>query len=214
MLALRGRLDEDLSRGDKLRISHPYYSDDFPLSSDPEENFSRHEITLARAYTRSSIEREQTANSTNSAREATVKRLYSSRERNKSHGQGDKLLSPSPSKSIRKTKIPQSLDDARLWKLVPSDLDHRPPWRRQYDDGIAPPISEITECRKKFHCFGVSLSAVDLNYMCRDVLNPNSTVHQQRVFYFDRVPLDMVVRETYCTVCKWHPDAFFLANSS
>ena len=206
MLALRGRLDEDLSRGDKLRISHPYYSDDFPLSSDPEENFSRHEITLARAYTRSSIEREQMANSTNSAREATVKRLYSSRERNKSHGQGDKLLSPSPSKSIRKTKIPQSLDDARLWKLVPSDLDHRPPWRRQYDDGIAPPISEITECRKNFHCFGVSLSAVDLNYMCRDVLNPNSTVHQQRVFYFDRVPLDLVVRETYCTVCKWHPE--------
>lgn len=105
-------------------------------------------------------------------------------------------------------KANTTLIGTRVWRLVAANTDKRPPWRRQYDEGAAPSdiIMHVEAQTRIITHFRVPIKQSTIMTMCRDVIYaPERSIHQQRVLYFDRVPVEFVVKETYQAVCDWHP---------
>lgn len=103
----------------------------------------------------------------------------------------------------------------RVWRLVAPNTDKRPPWRRQYDDGAAPSdiIMHAEAQTRIISHFRVPIQQSTIMSMCQDATYaPEISIHQQRVLYFDRVPVEFVVRETYQAVCDWHPACSTIDN--
>ena len=256
------------SKGDVIRIHHPYHGADFEVSScgclglgdTPSEaaTITNTTITLTRPYDHTPItEREESAKRFDDA----IERLhcpYNKRNANEDENDGgddstsagsisttsnrspkrilleaaicnnDALASTPPAASPLNTSL--TLIGTRVWRLVAAKSDKRPPWRRQYDDGAAPsdimmmPRSDLNRHADKAQqttriipCtrthFRVPVQQSTILAMCRDAIYaPERSIHQQRVLYFDRVPVDFVVRETYQAVCDWHPACSTIDN--
>mmetsp|Transcript_21311 Transcript_21311/g.61139 ORF Transcript_21311/g.61139 Transcript_21311/m.61139 type:complete len:1040 (-) Transcript_21311:220-3339(-) len=119
------------------------------------------------------------------------------------------------------TPVNITLMGTRVWRLVAVNSDKRSPWRRQYDDGDAPsdltfdlkmPAEAEAEGRM-ITLFRIPLKQSTIMSMCRDVpYDPERSIHQQRVQYFDQVAVEFVVRETYRAVCDWHPACSTIDN--
>ena len=130
---------------------------------------------------------------------------------------GNTCTSESPAAPVNMTLL-----GTRVWRLVALESDKRSPWRRQYDDGDAPsdltfdlktmPAAEA-EAEGTITHFRIPLQQSTIVAMCRDVpYDPERSIHQQRVQYFDCVAVEFVVRETYQAVCDWHPACSTIDN--
>ena len=103
---------------------------------------------------------------------------------------------------------PLHIESARIWKMVPRDEDTRPPWRREYDCGTVPwnDVDSPDEYRRSVEHFRVRSDLEDIERSCFDSPYPaERRVHQQRVDYFERLPLADVIDEAFEAVCRWHP---------
>ena len=109
---------------------------------------------------------------------------------------------------------PLSIRGARVWKLIPEVEDTRTSWRRDFDDGLIPweNDDEATYLRSVKY-FRVRMSLRNIEQSCTDSPYPlDQCVHQQRVNYFESVPLTVVIDEAFHTVCRWHPKGNLVDN--
>jgi hypothetical protein len=97
----------------------------------------------------------------------------------------------------------------RIWKLVPAASDHRLQWRKEYDDGSVPwfdLFSLSPEFKIPRNFLKVNVNLVQIDKDCHDCLSgPESSIHQQRLRYFEKVPLSAIIIKTFQTMCDWHP---------
>jgi hypothetical protein len=98
----------------------------------------------------------------------------------------------------------------RIWKLVPAHSDHRLQWRKEYDDESVPwfDVSSLPpgEYDIPRNLYNVNINPAQIEKDCHDCLSdPDSSVHQQRLQYFEKVPLGDIIVKTFQTVCNWHP---------
>ena len=94
----------------------------------------------------------------------------------------------------------------RFWKLIPKENDKRQPWRIQYDNGDVPWVKQFSVSFGSSNHFHVSIAWDIIEECCRDALcNPENCVHEQRVFYFQNVSQWDIIKETYKSMCQWHP---------
>ena len=254
--AISSTVEPLFSKGDIIRIHHPYHGADFEVSScrigEAPSGTASTTITLTRPYDHTPItEREESAKRFDDA----IERLHCPYKRNANEDKyGDDSTSVSSFAtrsnsgiSVMSTRSPKRIlleaaicnNDAlaspaasplsanmtligtRVWRLVAANTDKRPPWRRQYDDGAAPsdimiPCDRTMQAQAQTRIiahFRVPIQQSAIMAMCRDATYaPERSIHQQRVLYFDLVPVDFVVRETYQAVCDWHPACSTIDN--
>ena len=103
---------------------------------------------------------------------------------------------------------PLHIESARIWKVIPRDEDTRPPWKREYDCGTVPwnDVDSPDEYRRSVEHFRVRSDLEVIERSCFDSPHPaQHRVHQQRVDYFESLPLVDVIDKAFETVCGWHP---------
>lgn len=106
---------------------------------------------------------------------------------------------------------PLHIKEARIWKLIPDDKDTRTAWRREYDNGMIPWESDNAG-RHETH-FRVRIGLEMIEQSCVDSPYPiDKCVHQQRVSFFESVPLSDVIDEAFRNVCRWHPKGTLIDN--
>jgi hypothetical protein len=106
---------------------------------------------------------------------------------------------------------PLQIKEARIWKLVPEEEDTRAAWRREFDDGGIP----YSDCgrRDSVTHFRVRVSLDSIERSCIDFPYPlGQCVHQQRVSFFESIPLADVIGESFNAVCRWHPQGSLIDN--
>lgn len=105
------------------------------------------------------------------------------------------------------------IKEARIWKLIPEDDDDRTLWRREFDDGAIPWNRNDAGSRACNVHFRVRVSLDMIEQSCADSPYPLETcVHQQRVNFFESIPLKDVIDEAFRTVCRWHPKGNLIDN--
>ncbi|KAL7539963.1 hypothetical protein ACHAXR_009754 [Thalassiosira sp. AJA248-18] len=108
---------------------------------------------------------------------------------------------------------PLYIKEALIWKLVPEDEDTRAAWRRKYDDGVIPWENDNAGRHSRVTHFRVRVGLEMMEQNCVDSLYPlNNCVHQQRVNFFESVPLSCVIDEAFHNVCRWHPKGTLIDN--
>lgn len=108
---------------------------------------------------------------------------------------------------------PLHLRGARIWKLIPKEHDTRPRWRVDYDDGIIPWDSCYAGLNASEEHFRVRVSLDMIEQQCMDTPYPlKRAVHQQRVQYFEKIPLLDVIDEAFHAICRWHPRGTLIDN--
>jgi hypothetical protein len=106
---------------------------------------------------------------------------------------------------------PLHIKEARIWKLVPEEEDTRTRWRREYDDG-AIAWEKDNAGRRRTH-FRVRVNLEMIERSCIDSPYPlHKCIHQQRVSFFESVPLTDVIDEAFHNVCRWHPKGTLIDN--
>ncbi|KAL7551886.1 hypothetical protein ACHAWF_015097 [Thalassiosira exigua] len=108
---------------------------------------------------------------------------------------------------------PSRIMEARIWRLVPLEEDSRTAWKREYDDGTIPWESDNAGSGNRATHFRVPVSLETIERSCVD--SPyalDKCVHQQRVNYFESVPLSNVIDEAFHNVCRWHPKGTLIDN--
>jgi len=104
----------------------------------------------------------------------------------------------------------------RIWKLIPKDRDKRLEWRIRYDEGKVPWKTQYNDPSASSSHFGVQLQWAQIEYMCRGAdalcLDFDSSANQQRLHYFEKVPLNEIITATYNFVCQWHPIGISIDN--
>lgn len=97
-------------------------------------------------------------------------------------------------------------ENLKIWKLIPQKNDKRRKWRRQYDDGDISWVSEYSDFDGYTENFRIKIKWKDVEEYCRDCLcDPENSIHQQRVFYFEEVSILKIIEETFHLICQWHP---------
>jgi hypothetical protein len=178
LLLVEGKI-EGISPGNIMRIGHPHYSHDYPVSK-IEESSEVQSIFLGKLFN-------------NSAQVDVTSSLdirkMSSEKRDNVDG-----------------TIPPSFEALRAWKLVPQSEDRRLGWRIQYDDGQVPWHHLYSDSSEYEIHFGVQLNLKDVEKQCYDsITDPDTCAYQQRLHYFEKVSLLDIIVETYKCVCQWHP---------
>ncbi len=211
-----------LQRGDTIRIYDAHESSDWKLANDPtlsdDETIS---FCLTEVYDHSKIITQQKKSRAN-----TLNRLcypYTKDGTEEAGNNGLAVLSTANEDAFRhvasdknqSTHSPLHIYHARIWKLIPSDEDNRPKWRREYDNGDIPWVDEYVG-RSKFEShFRVTVPLEVMEQDCRDwpyQLDDDQYIHRQRVQYFERVPLSDVIEEAFRAVCQWHPKGTLIDN--
>ena len=180
LLLIKGKIERILP-GNVLRIGHPHYSHDYPISKIVESRDGQ-KIFLQRPFNYSG---QVDASSSISAIDTAEMSL---------------------SNKINDGNMSRSLEGLRAWKLVPKYEDKRLGWRIQYDDGQVPWHHSYSDSSEYEIHFGVRLRLTDVEKQCYDsITDPNKCAHQQRLYYFEKVALLDIIVETYKCVCQWHP---------
>ena len=106
-----------------------------------------------------------------------------------------------------------AINNARIWKLIPEEEDSRPAWRKEFDDGAVPWQYDHAGSPKSVMYFRVRVSLEEIERNCVDSpFGLRQCVHQQRVCFFDSVPLSNVIDEAFHAVCRWHPKGNLVDN--
>lgn len=106
-----------------------------------------------------------------------------------------------------------AINNARIWKLIPEDDDTRPTWRKIFDDGAVPWQYDHAGSAKCIVYFRVRVRLELIEQNCVDFLfRLKDCVHQQRVCFFENVPLSDVINEAFHAVCRWHPKGHLVDN--
>lgn len=109
------------------------------------------------------------------------------------------------------THSPLHIKEARIWKLIPDDKDTRTTWRREYDNGVIPWERDNTGGHETHFRVRIGLEMIEQS--CVDSPYPiDKCVHQQRVNFFESVPLSDVIDEAFRNVCRWHPKGTLIDN--
>ena len=177
---VQGNWIDTVNVGDIIRIGHPYDSANYTVT-----RVERESIFISEAFNDLPILQTLTI----------------------SDNVGDKSVSNhdcSQHSSNHKDKS-EVWKSARIWKLIENNNDHRLKWRKEFDSGFVPWFPTYDTLYKTN--FKIKLKWKDIERNCNDTLcNPNMSVHQQRLDYFEKVPLDDIIHETYHTIChSWHP---------
>lgn len=205
---------QELIPGDFIRITHPYYSHNYMI-----ESVTNNVIHIDKAIDYTPFLMRKLDD-----REDTIERLHNP---NKNHTSKSLLreniplipLTESTIFSAESSKIInaltlQNIDErpylcllqTRVWKLVHVHHDKRLWWRRQHDDGLVPWYKEFHEQSGFIRNLNVDVNLCELEKLCFDsCLNPDQSIHQQRVHYFEKVSIDDIIDETFRVVCAWYP---------
>jgi tetratricopeptide (TPR) repeat protein len=205
---------QGLIPGDVIRIAHPYYSHHYMI-----ESVTNNVIHINKAFDYTPLLMRKLDDS-----EDAIERLHNP---NKNHASKRSFrenvplfpLAESTAFSVESSKIInaltlQNIDErpqlcllqTRVWKLVHVDHDKRLWWRRQHDDGLVPWYKEFDEHSGFIRNLNVDVNLCELEMLCFDsFLNPDQSIHQQRVHYFEQVSLDDIIDETFRVVCDWYP---------
>jgi hypothetical protein len=101
----------------------------------------------------------------------------------------------------------------RVWKLISKADDKRLLWRVQYDDGMIPWFPTHSNQRQTEYAiyFHVKHYWRDVEIACQDdECNPDECIHQQRLHYFESIPWNTIIKETYEAICAWYPISSFI----
>eukprot|EP00984_Skeletonema_dohrnii_P030542 scaffold22095_cov153-Skeletonema_dohrnii-CCMP3373.AAC.3 len=210
-----------LQRGDTIRIYDAHESSDWKLSNDPTVSDETISFCLTEVYDHSRIIAQQKRSRAN-----TLNRLCYPYKKDIVGEAGDKapgVISTASEDAVRhvasdmnqSTHSPLHIRQARIWKLIHSDEDTRPQWRREYDNGDIPWVDEYAGRNKCDRHFRVSVPLEVTEQDCRDwpyLLDDDQYIHRQRVHYFEHVPLSDVIDEAFHAVCRWHPKGTLVDN--
>lgn len=203
-----GNLVDSIHTGDVIRIGHPLHSSDYTVSRIENSCFF-----IAEAFDHSSVLRHELEQE-----DENISRLYSPSKRiNKANLEYKGISKEDQSNDEIKSEVlnvkkPRTISEARIWKVVPFSDDKRLEWRKEYDNGF---VSRIPSAKKGYkEHFGIKLNWKDVERCCSDTkYNPDTSIHQQRLHYFECVSLDDIILETYKTVCQsWHPTTSTIDN--
>ena len=210
-----------LQMGDTIRIYDAHESSDWRLSNDPTISDETITFCLTEAYDHSRIVAQQ-----NKSRENALYRLcypYKRDGRSETDNKFEGALSTAIEDAFRHVASdknqsihsPLHIREARIWKLIPTIEDNRPQWRRDYDNGDIRWVDEYVGCSKTDSHFRVNVLLELIEQNCRDwpyLLDDDLYIHQQRVNYFELIPLPDVIDEAFHAVCKWHPKGTLVDN--
>ena len=108
---------------------------------------------------------------------------------------------------------PLQIKEARIWKLDREEEDTRAAWRREFDDGVIPYRNDDCGHHNSVTHFRVRMSLENIKQNCIDFPYPlDQCVHQQRVCFFECIPLADVIGESFNAVCRWHPQGSLIDN--
>lgn len=212
---INGRLDEKsmLKADDLIRICDAHESSDWIVSKAPSNGNvgSPMAFELSAAYDHSRISDKE-----NKAKTDAVNRLcYPYRQMHANDGTEKLYKTEDCTRHVASDNSGSlfsslHINEARIWKLVPEEEDTRPVWRREFDDGVIPYRGEFD--RSVTH-FRVSVSMETIDHNCIDFPYPlDQCLHQQRVHFFESIPLVDVINEAFVAVCKWHPQGSLIDN--
>lgn len=211
-----------LQQGDTIRIYDAHESFDWKLSNDPTKSAEAISFCLTEVYDHSRIIAQQKRSRSN-----TLNRLCYPYQKGVTNDRGNLKASGVTSTATEdayrhvasdinhSTHSPLHIREARIWKLVPSDEDTRPQWKREYDNGDIPWVDEYVGCNKCDRHFGVSVPLEVTERDCRDwpyLFDDDQYIHRQRVHYFEHVPLSDVIDAAFHAVCRWHPKGPLVDN--
>lgn len=209
-----------LQQGDTIRIYDAHESSDWKLSSDLTISDEAIRFCLTEVYDHSRIIAQQKRSRAN-----TLNRLcypYKNVLASDVSSAGVTSIAANEdafrhvASDMNQSKhSPLHIREARIWKLVPSDEDTRPQWRREYDNGDIPWLNEYAGCNKVDSHFRVSVRLELMEQDCRDwpyLMDDIQYIHRQRVHYFEHIPLRDVIDEAFHAVCRWHPKGPLVDN--
>ena len=210
-----------LQRGDTIRIYDAHESSDWKLSNDPTLSDDTISFCLTEVYDHSKIIAQEKRSKAN-----TLNRLcypYKKDTVDEGGNRAPGVISTANEDAFRhvasdktqSTHSPLHIRQARIWKLIPSDEDNRPQWRREYDNGDIPWVDEYIGSSKCERHFRVSVPLEVTEQDCRDwpyLLDDEQYIHRQRLHYFEHVPLSDVIDEAFRAVCRWHPKGTLVDN--
>ena len=215
---INGQLDEKsmLKADDIIRICDAHESSDWIVSDAPSNGNgdSSMAFELSAAYDHSRISAKE-----NKAKTDAVNRLcYPHRQMNGNDGTEKLYKTEDCTRHVASDNSgslfsPLHINEARIWKLVPEEEDIRPAWRREFDDGVIPYRDNDGGYDTSVTHFGVSVSMKTIEHNCIDSPYPlDQCVHQQRVLFFESIPLVEVMNEAFVAVCRWHPQGSLIDN--
>ena len=215
---INGQLDEKsmLKADDIIRICDAHESLDWIVSDAPSNGNgdSSMAFELSAAYDHSRISAKE-----NKAKTDAVNRLcYPHRQMNGNDGIEKLYKTEDCTRHVASDNSgslfsPLHINAARMWKLVPEEEDTRPAWRREFDDGVIPYRDNDGGYDTSVTHFGVSVSMKTIEHSCIDSPYPlDQCVHQQRVLFFESIPLVEVINEAFVAVCRWHPQGSLIDN--
>lgn len=205
-----------LTQGDVVRIYDAHESMDWKISEPPMiHSDGRVAFTLSSAYCHARLEAKA-----KQTRDDTINRLcypyrkeYGSPSKNETVSEEYVSHHDVASDMQSSFRSPLHVREAKLWKLVPQGKDSRPEWRRAYDDGSVPWTNDNAGSNNHDKHFRVRVSLEMVERSCKDLPYPlRQCVHQQRVNYFEGVPLSTVIDEAFHAVCRWHPKGTLIDN--
>ena len=195
----RGSWNGCITRGDIIRIYHPYYSSDWTVSEDTGNLFTHEKMTLTRAYDHSNIMKKLTLSrrKADTVLNSTLDKVF------------DRTFTPSDDLN----KLSEGLNGLRIWKLIPKRDDKRPAWRTQYDDGSVSWSNDYSDLCGYTDHFHIKIKWFKIEDYCRDdICSPKHAVHQQRAHYFEMVETRKVIDEAFDAICHWHPVSSWIDN--
>ena len=218
VVVINGRLDEKsmLKADDIIRICDAHESSDWIVSEAPSNGNVDSPIAfeLSAAYDHSRISAKE-----NKANTDAVNRLcYPHRRMNGNDGTEKLYKTEDCTRHVASDDSgslfsPLHINEARIWKLVPEEEDTRPAWRREFDDGVIPYRDNDGGYDTSATHFRVNLSMEKIEHNCIDSPYPLvQCVHQQRVLFFESIPLMDVINQAFVAVCKWHPQGNLIDN--
>ncbi|GFH61480.1 hypothetical protein CTEN210_17956 [Chaetoceros tenuissimus] len=197
-----------LQEGDQIRVGHPHFSRVYYIEAMEKNESNFQQIYLNAAFDYSSILCKEIADPSE-----VIEYLHDPKQRFAMKEKERKPLLDSTTKQIydrldaetMRDREPLEFKSIRIWKLVPQDTDKRLEWRRQFDNGLVP-WHNISTARISTTRFKVKVVVSDIIDDCKDnVTRTKAFPHQQRLDFFEKVQLNLIVKETFETVCKWHP---------
>jgi hypothetical protein len=218
VVVINGRLDENsmLKADDIIRICDAHESSDWIVSEAPSNGNVDSPIAfeLSAAYDHSRISAKE-----NKANTDAVNRLcYPHRRMNGNDGTEKLYKTEDCTRHVASDDSgslfsPLHINEARIWKLVPEEEDTRPAWRREFDDGVIPYRDNDGGYDTSATHFRVRVSMEKIEHNCIDSPYPLvQCVHQQRVLFFESIPLMDVINQAFVAVCKWHPQGNLIDN--
>ena len=212
-----------LRRGDTIRIYDAHESSDWTLSDDPVISDEKMSFCLTEIYDHSKIIAQQKRSRANALHRLCYPYRKGWAVEPGSTAPGG-IISTAKEDNFRhvasdmneSTHSPLNIREARIWKLIPSEEDIRPQWKREYDNGDVPWMDEYVGSNNEYDkFFRVSVPLEGIEKDCRDwpyLEDDEQYIHQQRVHFFQLVPLSVVIDEAFHTVCRWHPKGSLVDN--